>query len=378
MVGTNTTSAAAASASATVNPLSTATTPSTVPIPTFSALRSHAITLSAATLPHPGTKSAPIKFKGDYTTVKRFLQHYERLLIQNNVTSDNEKCENITQYCSTRVSKFIEVLSGYRKNDWAKLKDQILDHFDADKDTKRYKPKDLQKYVKHQRTKPIRSLAAWKKYTRNFVQIADWLLSQSKISDSDYSTYVWKGIHRQLQTRIEDQLLASDPLRDMTQPFDASDVASVAQKLLQRDRFDSGQAYSDSEDSDTEDNSDSEDSDSESESSDSESEESEEESRKHKQKSKCKSKTGSKKVSKITDPAIDSEWEETSSKRTRANPTTTKSLSRKDIEVEQLISQMSKLGLDDPKYGMLYFRALKLDSDVRNIVSKPAFRARDA
>ncbi|KIJ58678.1 hypothetical protein HYDPIDRAFT_33946 [Hydnomerulius pinastri MD-312] len=222
-------------------------------------------TLTVANLPYPGSKNAPTKFKGDYTKVKPFIKHYERLLAQCSVTTDKEKCENITQYCSTRVSNFIEVLSDYVKPDWDKLKAAILKHFDADRDTKRYKVNNLLRFVKVQKEKPINSLASWTKFQRDFVQIADWLKTRGKITDDEYSTYLWQSIHRGLRMRLENRLLSSDPNRDMTKPFKVSDIIDSAEKYLQCDRFDSDLVYTDS-DQDSEwdlDNSDTEDSESE-------------------------------------------------------------------------------------------------------------------
>jgi hypothetical protein len=43
---------------------------------------------SVLTMPIPGTKLAPEKFRGEFHKVKEFVQDYERLCIQNNVTSD--------------------------------------------------------------------------------------------------------------------------------------------------------------------------------------------------------------------------------------------------------------------------------------------------
>jgi len=40
---------------------------------------------SVLTMPIPGTKLAPEKFRGDFHKVKEFIQHYERLCAQNNV-----------------------------------------------------------------------------------------------------------------------------------------------------------------------------------------------------------------------------------------------------------------------------------------------------
>ena len=90
-------------------PLDTMSTPATAP-------------LSVLTMPIPGTKLAPEKFKGDYDYVSRFIQHYERLCDQNNVTKENERCETVTQYCTKKVAEFIEALESYSKGDWAHLR----------------------------------------------------------------------------------------------------------------------------------------------------------------------------------------------------------------------------------------------------------------
>jgi len=59
-------------------------------------------------------KLAPEKFRGDFHKVKEFVQHYERLCIQNNVTSDQEKmlkhCSDIAQKGRNRQSKNTQAL----------------------------------------------------------------------------------------------------------------------------------------------------------------------------------------------------------------------------------------------------------------------------
>ncbi|KAG2059954.1 hypothetical protein BDR06DRAFT_873356, partial [Suillus hirtellus] len=81
-------------------------------------------------------------FKGGFSEVKDFLKHYEKLCDYHNVTSDEEKCESITQYMSRHVTEFIEGLPSFRSNNWSKLKADILKYYDADLDTKRYRRKD--------------------------------------------------------------------------------------------------------------------------------------------------------------------------------------------------------------------------------------------
>jgi hypothetical protein len=66
---------------------------------------------SVLTMPIPGTKLAPEKFRGDFHKVKEFIQHYEWLCAQNNVTSDIEKCEPLLHYCSKREKQTIKNIS---------------------------------------------------------------------------------------------------------------------------------------------------------------------------------------------------------------------------------------------------------------------------
>jgi len=46
-------------------------------------------------------------------------------------------------------------------------------------------------------------------------------------------------------------------------------------------------------------------------------------------------------------------------------------MSGKRREVEGLIKQMNLLAQDDPKYGLAYYQAMKLDMDVSKIVGMP-------
>lgn len=87
-------------------------------------------TLATLTLSNPETKAVPAKFKG-------FLKHYEKLCNYNNVVSDSDKCESITQYMFCHVIEFIEGLASFYTPNWSKLKSDILKYYDVDLDTKR-------------------------------------------------------------------------------------------------------------------------------------------------------------------------------------------------------------------------------------------------
>ena len=304
---------------------------------------------SALTMPIPGTKLAPEKFRGDFHKVKEFIQHYERLCAQNNVTLDAEKCEMLLRYCSKREMQTIKNISGFVDRSWGRLRENILRLYDADLDTRRYKVKDVRNFSKKQKEKKIKDLAGWKKYCRTFLRIAGSLLTEGKISRTEYATYFWQGIPRTLRIRLENRILARNPIRDLSDPFEVEEVDTAAAAILQRDRFD--RAFDDS-DSDNEDSSDEESSsDSDDESSESESKDEKEKRRRRvkKRANRTRSRGLKKKSSDEGDKAI---------------------LSRKRIingsqrEVESLIKQMNLLTRDDPEYGINYYCALKLDLDI--------------
>ncbi|EKM48326.1 uncharacterized protein PHACADRAFT_109112, partial [Phanerochaete carnosa HHB-10118-sp] len=141
-------------------------------------------------LPIIGHKGAPKKFTGKFNEVKLFLQHYERLCAQKNITLDEEKVENITQYCSRHVREFMEGLPSYTSRNWTAFSKDILKFYDAEKDTRRYKYTDLENYVQKSRgASTFKDLAAWKKYNREFIRIAGWLLSNGKITQTELNLY---------------------------------------------------------------------------------------------------------------------------------------------------------------------------------------------
>ena len=110
--------------------------------------------------PLPGHKSAPKKFKGKHSDVIPFIHFYERLCIKYHVTDDTEKVENITQYCSRSVRKFMEALPSYVTPNWDQFVKDVKKFYEADKDQRRFKVRDLEKLVKHSRSKSMNSMAA--------------------------------------------------------------------------------------------------------------------------------------------------------------------------------------------------------------------------
>ena len=328
--------------------------------------------LSILTMPIPGSKAAPKKFKGDFTEVKKFIKHYEKLCDYNQVTADKDRCETISQYTSRHVTEFIEGLDSYENSDWNALKADILKYYDADLDTKRYKRQDLVSYVKAMRGQRIPTLAAWKKYVRGFIRIAGWLQSAKKITKDEYAGYFWKGIYKSLRAKIESRLMAKDPDKDLSKAFAVDKVISAAEKLLHRDRFDSDLLISEEKNNFS--SSDSEDSDS-TESSLTSSEESSDSEEEEEIKPRKSTRKGSKKhyVAKETprhkDRHSGTVTPMDSSKKVRGSKEAT-SMEPRD-EIEDLIKQLNTMSLEDPQYALLYYRATKLDPRVMQIISPP-------
>jgi hypothetical protein len=165
------------------------------------------------------------------------------------------------------------------------------------------------------------------------------------------------------------------PTLSLTEAFPMAEVIKVVEKLFERNRFDFNPADSDSdlsgydEDSETSgDESDEEDSDEED----------------HKKSSSTKKHSKKKRHSSQDSSDSDSDTETVTCAPPKNCKTTAKSTPTKDTkkqsstkhtdqdDVEQLIKQLGKLSLDDPKYGLLYYKAIKLDTTVTKCVPPPA------
>ena len=318
-------------------------------------------------LPGPRNRDAPETFKGDYRKIKTFLTHYERLLSQCNITSDEEKCQQITIYCNTPVKHFITVQESYIGNDWDNLKACLLDHYDADREAARYNLGDLLHFIHRSARKTIISLSDWKDYRRKFTEIAQWLKNEKIINETEYQTYLWMGLSKPMREKIETLLLAGNSKRDISQPFPINDITAVMQTLFHRQRFDAKrlrQKYSSThhkyEESEAEESDDSGyDTDPES--------DSEEEDKKPKQKSSKQTK------GKSHSPSPNASSTKPEPAKT-TNSTTPKKAGTKDDSIDDLISKMSKLSINEPAYAVAYFKALTISPIISEVFARPIVR----
>ncbi|KAJ7705069.1 hypothetical protein B0H16DRAFT_1238981, partial [Mycena metata] len=54
-----------------------------------------------------------------------------------------------------------------------------------------------------------------RQYLREFTKIAAWLQTQGIIDDDTVARYMWKGLHVNLRSLVDDRLLAQNPTCDM-------------------------------------------------------------------------------------------------------------------------------------------------------------------
>ena len=321
--------------------------------------------LGPNSLPILGQKGAPEKFRGRYDKVKTFIRHYEKLCALKAVTDAKDKIENITQYCSRNVREFMEGLPSYSQASWEIFAHDVLKFFDAERDARRYRVKDLESYVINTRSKStFKNLATWKSYNRGFIRIAGWLVQKKKIDDEDRDLYFWKGIPKKFRLRVESRLVSRHPDHDMDSPWTMAEVSKVAESLLQRNNFAHERLPSDSESdasfSEVE-MSDSEDSDSSSSDSDSDA---------GKPRKKKQEKKKSKKSSRVK---VDVDSDDNPSKPEKTEPSSAKvrkpstKQTNADQEMEDLIGQLSRMSVNDAQYAGLYYRACKLNPMAKEV-----------
>ena len=322
-------------------------------------------------MPPCGHKEAPPKFTGSHEEIKRFLKRFNQLCTVYQVDGAG-KCDRVVDYCSRKVGQLVEALESYRDKDWSKLEKDMLSYFDAELRETRFIVRDLLMLTRKWKATEITTLTRWKRYERQFVTKAGWLHVKGKISDNEQAAYFWNGINKRLRNIIETRLLMKQPNTDMTTPFPIEDIKKVVENIFERNRFDFNLADSDS---DLPDFGDEYDSDMSSEESSEEESASERRKRKKKDKRAKRKRTPKRNLdSEDEQPRSDSVTRRVAGRSTSHGQPTDKRTSQpqQQDEVENLIKQLNGMSLEDPKYGLTYFKAIKLDPDVAQCVKAPA------
>jgi len=301
-------------------------------------------------MPHKRDRRfAPRKFRGKARTVESFIDHVERLFQKHNITSDSDKVKEILHYCSRNVKEFLVSTTHYKTPNWGSFRDDMLKHYDAERSSKRRRPKDLVKLAKRRRNNPCTSLKDWKEYYRKFMSISDALIRKSAMNSAEVDYLFWMGIPPELAALFEQKLQFMLPNHDIGKPYPVQTICAIAEKHFKRDKFTEmmlSTPYLDSDSSSDSDDTSGSESDSESSSSSSDSEyDSHKKHRSHKKKKKRK-----KFSKKKADKAIE------------VNVPSTQRFQGGEDEIEGMIKQLNTMSLQDPSYGHLYFKVLKMDN----------------
>ena len=313
--------------------------------------------------PIAGTRYAPKTFRGKADEVDRFLRHYQRLCERCGVASPKEKLENLTQYCSRHVREFCEALEPYRTWDWTEFLRQFRELFNADRDDRRFRIKDLERFVQLARQEDsMRDLRSWRRYKRGHIRIAGWLQQRKKITDDDYNTYFWKGIPKAFRERLENRLMGQHPTHDITRPFTFDQIEKAAKSLLQADRFDRERMPSDDE----------EDSDEEEDLAFSSDEEASVASDDDREGNQILKRLASRVAATAKDKHEDKDRKKKTEDKGKKEKDGVSKTPKQEKEVADLIDKMSKMSISDPAYVTHYYRALCLDTRVEKILAPPA------
>ena len=291
-------------------------------------------------MPLPGTEKAPRKFKGEYSYVKDFLKHYERLLNQCKITDNTEKCTGILQYCSKLVRETIEGLVDYQRPNWDQLKATLLRLYDSERNDKRHSERELKAFIDLTKGANITHLSQFRNYERHFMRIAGWLRGQKKLTDTEMNKKFWAGLPKNLKRQIELKMSINNHPLDLTTPFPIDRIVQAAEEILHRDRFDADE--SEGQEMDYAEN----DSDSDSGSDD--------------EYAQVRAKAKNKKMSKKTKKTLKDLWTEEEEYNIK-----------KKEEIEILIQELAQMSVSDPNYGLLYYRALSKDPNARLSIRPP-------
>lgn len=323
---------------------------------------------SAMSMPMPAAKNAPKTFRGRPESLGQFMRQYERLALLHEL-SEREKCEAVVDYCSTRVKETIEGLRSYQLGHWDELKADIERVFDVESVVKKFNLAHLVSLCRRfssGKEGAMKSMKQWKFYVQSFIRIAGSLQAHERISDDDFATYFWMGIPPAFREKLETRIRNKLPDHDISRPFPVDVIQASAEELLHRDRFDKQRViwdpeYDDGDESDDEsdyyDDSDDEDF-----------------QMRFNKSFKKQEKTGHSKgrISPELPPGLlrlPPKTKETSIMR--SSPPRSKTRPAQDDDVSSLIEQMNKLSVTDKAYGLLYYRAKRIDEGVVGCVPPP-------
>jgi len=139
-------------------------------------------------MPSPRGKSS-LCFHGK--DVDDFLTEYEHFAGHANLT-DERKCAEIRIYFSKKEKRVLDVLEGYQRGDWSRLKSELKSLYTSSAERKTYQPRDIQRFIAKKRK--MSKLVHFDTYRREFRVITASLEARNALSGYDRDDYFWSGI----------------------------------------------------------------------------------------------------------------------------------------------------------------------------------------
>jgi hypothetical protein len=140
-------------------------------------------------LPIHYLRDALLTFDGSSQEIEDFLDNYESLIRRAKIVLDDDKVRGISRYVTGPVKQFIKRCEGYCDPNWEKLKEELLEAYDADRNNFRWTLQDIRALTVNSTTSEMDSMSKYLAYFRVYTTIADNTLLANRISQGDYDLY---------------------------------------------------------------------------------------------------------------------------------------------------------------------------------------------
>jgi hypothetical protein len=181
-------------------------------------------------MPVPGTPNAPL-FKGKY--VSDFLDTLEALASSSQIPFEHLP-GYVLRYCHRRVRDVIEAAPHWTQPDWAVTRAYLIKLYGSNDRKPHISADKVRKWIKHHsRDQTFNSLQDVDQYYREYMTKIPPLLSMHFITSVEADLLFFRGIPRDLQVKICDQLPEAQTKVHSPPPID--DVLSLLQNEFNQD-----------------------------------------------------------------------------------------------------------------------------------------------
>ncbi|KAJ3831822.1 hypothetical protein F5878DRAFT_549050, partial [Lentinula raphanica] len=141
-------------------------------------------TKGPAYLPAPGSTRAPEKIRGDGTQLKYFLKEFEGHANDQELT-DEERVRLVLKYVDGPTREYWMTLKGYKRDDWAQLKEELYEAYPGSKQGHHYTRRHLKKLASDHAKKRLDNEAKFAEYYHQFCRIAECLVEDNELTEKE-------------------------------------------------------------------------------------------------------------------------------------------------------------------------------------------------